>query len=115
MSCMEYETEIAVGANERLTMGRGRIIAGKAWRASKIALNALLPENPDKSGAYQVYIETPKGSRMDIDSPIKFFLDAMQGKWFENDKQVKRLYVSYGNRKNWLLRCEKIEKENKEK
>lgn len=33
---------------------------------------------------------------VDIDNPLKKLLDAMQGIVYENDKQVKRLYVYYG-------------------
>jgi len=33
---------------------------------------------------------------VDIDNPLKKLLDAMQGIVYENDKQVRRLYVYYG-------------------
>lgn len=34
---------------------------------------------------------------IDIDNPLKKLLDAMQGIIYQNDKQVRRLYVYYGD------------------
>lgn len=83
-------TEFGVSKNEKYA-DRGSKRHSKKWKEYK-----LLARNDAKGkgkrnlkGDLGALLLVPKNNRRDVHNFIEFFLDAFEGKWYENDKQIK--------------------------
>lgn len=107
LGSFEIPWEHLAGVNDRLTMGRNRLVLSPAYRSAKelvwahaLTVSRVVPENSsplvDRAIQVTIFIHPPKkkrGRAADIDAFIKVILDGMQGTFYEDDSQVVTLAV----------------------
>jgi len=81
-------TEFGVSKNEKYA-DRGSKRHSKKWKEYKLLARNDAKGRKNLKGNLGAWIFVPKNNRRDVHNFIEFFLDAFEGKWYENDKQIK--------------------------
>ena len=65
-----------------------RIMTSREWRDG---INQIRLETKKEfiTGDIVLFVTVPRNRRADPSNYIEFFQDALQGRWYENDKQIR--------------------------
>lgn len=90
----ELVTKVGVSKNKKhiIVLGQKsprRIITSREWRDG-ITQVRYETKKEFITGDIVLLVIVPKNRRADPSNYIEFFQDALQGRWYENDKQVRR-------------------------
>ena len=89
----EYRTRHASSKNEKHVIARlgnhgRRIMTSAKWRSDTTAIR-LTAKGKILEGDLAAHLICPRNRRRDPSNYMEFFLDALQGVFYENDKQVR--------------------------
>ncbi len=85
---LTVKTEFGVSKNEKYA-DRGSKRHSKKWNEYKLLARNDAKGRKKLKGDLGAWLFVPKNNRRDVHNFIEFFLDAFEGKWYENDKQIK--------------------------
>lgn len=107
----ELRTHYALSKNEKHTISKwSRIVVPTAkWRIETAKMQ-LMAKHKGKilEGDLVAHLICPKNRRRDPSNYMEFFLDALQGVFYENDKQVRDSRTSEWGGKDFVFRIFKL-------
>lgn len=100
-------TEYGVSKNQKYA-DKGSKRLSKKWNDYKLLVRNDAKNSNKLKGNLIASLEVPKNNRHDVHNYLEFFCDAFEGKWYDNDKQIKSIRLDERDIGKFIFSVNKI-------